>query len=369
MKQLLALSARKLFAGVVLVPLLVYGLYLGLIAADRYVSETVVSVRSLSSDAGSGLPGAALLLAGINPPAHEDTLHLYEFVHSLGLLKTLDQRLGLRSHYSQGRLDLPFVLDDDASQEDFLRYYRDRVEVAIDPRTGLLRVRAQAFDAAFAQQLSRAVLEESERFVNETSQRFATERLRFAEGELKLASDRLQAARNEVVAFQNKHRLLDPSSQAQASGALTNELQAARSRLEAELNALLSYLNEDSFQVQALRSRLAALDRQVEAERSRATVTPQRGERINALAVEFQALQLQADFARDAYRLALSAVENARIESTRKIKSLVVVEPPSLPQTAEYPLVGYNLATLLAVSLLLFVILRLAIATIREHQD
>jgi capsular polysaccharide transport system permease protein len=369
MKYFLKLSAKRLFAAVVILPMLLYSLYLGLVAADRYVSEAVVSVRSLGADGGSALPGAALLLAGINPPSHEDTLYLYEFVHSLGLLKTLDQRLGLRRHYSESRPDLPFVLEDDASQEDFLRYYRSRVEVSIDQRTGLLRVRAQGFDAAFAQKLSRAVLEECERFVNETSQRFAGERLRFAEGELKLASQRLQDARNQVLAFQNKHRLLDPNAQAEATGALTTELQGTRSRLEAELNGLLSYLNEDSFQVQALRSRLAAIDRQVETERSRATTTPQRGERINSLAVEFQGLQLQADFARDAYRLALGAVENARIESTRKIKSLVVVEPPTLPQTAEYPLVAYNLGTLLAVSLLLFAILRLAIATIREHQD
>ncbi len=369
MKLLDRITTRRLFVGVVLLPMLLYSAYLGFVASDRYVSETVVSVRSLGSDAGNAIPGAALLLAGINPPAHEDTLYLYEFVHSLGLLQKLDTRLGLRRHFSQPRADWPFVLDADASQEEFLRYYRQRVEVGFDQRTALLRLRVQGFDAAFAQQINRALLDECERFVNDTSQRFATERLRFAEGELKLASQRIQEARNQLLAFQNKHRLLDPGAQAQATGALTSELQATRSRLEAELNGLLAYLNEDSFQVQALRSRLAAVERQVEAERSRATTAPRQGERLNALAVEFQALQLQAEFTRDAYRLALGAVENARIESTRKIKSLVVVEPPSLPQTAEYPLHAYNLGTLLAVSVLLFAILRLVVATIREHQD
>ncbi len=369
MKRLLQLTAARLFLAVVVAPVLLYGAYLAFVASDRYVSESVISVRSLGSDGGNALPGAAMLLAGINPPAHEDTLYLYEFVHSLGLLGKLDERLGLRKHFAQPRADLPFVLASDASQEDFLRYYRRRVEVAFDQRTALLRLRVQGFEPAFAQQLNRALLEECERFVNETSQRFATERLRFAEGELKLASQRLQSARNEVLAFQNRHRLLDPGVQAAATGALTSELQATRSRLEAELNGLLAYLNEDSYQVQALRSRLAALDRQVESERGRATTAPRTGERLNALALEFQGLQLQADFARDAYRLALGAVENARIESTRKIKSLVVVEPPSLPQTAEYPLQAYNLGTLLAVCLLLFAILRLVIATIREHQD
>ena len=118
-----------------------------------------------------------------------------------------------------------------------------------------------------------------------------------------------------------------------------------------------------------MKARIAALDKQIDAERTRATTDNKRGERLNKLALEFQALQLQAQFAQDAYKLALGAVENARIDATRKIKSLLVIEPPSLPQTAEYPLKAYNLGTLLAICVLLYAIVRLVLATIREHQD
>jgi capsular polysaccharide transport system permease protein len=367
MKKLIELSSRSLLLLLVVLPLFLYGVYLAFLASDRYVSETVVTVRQAGGD--NGIPGAALLLAGVNPPAREDTLYLKDFVHSLGLLKKLDDRLKLRNHFSAARADLPFKLAADASQEDFLDFYRHRIEVAFDERASLLKVRSQGFDAVFAQQLNQAILEESERFVNENSHRIARERLRFAEGELGLAGKRLQDAKNQMLAFQNKHRLLDPTSQAQATGALTNELQAMRSRLEAELSGLQSYLNEDAYQVQALRARIAALSKQIDAERSRATTDTQRGERLNKLAIEFQALQLQAQFAQDAYKLALGAVENSRIDATRKIKSLLVIEPPSLPETAEYPLRAYNLGTLLAICLLLYAIVRLVLATVREHQD
>lgn len=368
MNRLIHLSARHLLLLLVALPMALYGAYLGAIAADRYVSEAVITVRSAGGDGGS-LPGAAMLLAGINPPAHEDTLFIKEFIHSRGLLATLDKRLALRDQFTTRRADLPYVLAADASREDFLAYYRKRVEVQYDDQSALLTVRAQGFDAASAQRLNQAILEESERFVNETSHRFARERLRFAEGELASSGQRLQAAKNALLSFQNKHRLLDPTAQAQALGALTVELQASRARVEAELNGLLSYLNEDTFQVQALRARLAALDKQISAERDRATTEGKGGERLNALAIDFQALQLQAQFAQDAYKLALAAVENARIDATRKLKSLVVVEPPSLPETAEYPLRAYNLGTLLAFCVLLYAITRLVLVTIREHQD
>jgi capsular polysaccharide transport system permease protein len=281
----------------------------------------------------------------------------------------LERKLKLREHFGAVKGDLPYRLSANESLEDFVSYYRSRVHVLYDDRSGLLRIRVEGFDPAYAQRLNDAILEESERFVNESSHRIARERLRFAEGELSLASQRLLKARNDLLAFQNKNRLLDPTLQAQAAGVLSAELEGSRSRLEAELNGLLGFLNEDAYQVRALRSRIAALNKQIDMERARATAESQRGPRLSQLALDFQGLQLQAEFARDAYKLALAAVENARIDATRKIKSLVVVEPPSRAETAEYPLVAYNLATLLAICVLTYAIVRLVLATIREHMD
>lgn len=368
MNRLVHLSARALKLALIALPLLLYGLYLALIAADRYVSESVIAVRQDSGE-GSALPGAALLLAGIGTSSNQDTMHVKEFVHSQDLLLKLESRLKLREHFGAIVADLPYRLGAGDSREDFVRYYRKRVQVQYDDRSALLRLRVEGFGPAFAQQLNQAILEESERFVNESSHRIARERLRFAEGELTLAGQRLLKARNDLLGFQNKNKLLDPLLQAQASGVLSSELEASRSRLEAELNGLLGFLHEDAYQVKALRGRIAALNKQIETERTRATAGGKSGPRLNQLALDFQGLQLQAEFARDGYKLALAAVENARIDATRKIKSLVVVEPPSRPETAEYPLVAYNLATLFAICLLTYAIVRLVLATIREHLD
>jgi len=369
MNKLVHLSARALKIGLIALPLLLYGLYLGLVAADRYVSESVIAVHQEGGEATSALPGAAMLLAGIGGGGNQDTLYIKEFVHSQDLLLRLEQRLKLREHFGSAGADLPYRLRPGESLEDFVRYYRARVQVLYDDRSALLRLRVEGFDAAYAQRLNQAILEESERFVNESSHRMARERLRFAEGELALASQRLLKARNDLLAFQNKNKLLDPTLQAQAAGVFTAELEASRSRLEAELNGLLGFMNDDSYQAKALRGRIAALNKQIETERARATEDNRRGTRLNQLAIDFQALQLQTEFARDAYKLALAAVENARIDATRKIKSLIVVEPPSLAETAEYPLVAYNLATLLAICVLTYAIVRLVLATVREHMD
>jgi len=367
MSLIQALTPRRLKLALIGLPVALACAYYLVFAADRYVSESTVTVRQANHEAG-GVPGMAMLFAGVNPPSREDALYLRQYVHSLDLLSRLDARLHLREHYQAQHRDPLFRLYGGTSQEWFLDYYRSRVEVLFDDAASLLTVRAEGFDPVLAQQLNQAILQESERFVNALSQGISTEQLRFAEGELQRATLRLQDAKSKVLAFQTRHRLLDPMAQAQAAGTLNADLQASLSKQEAELKNALSYLNEDAHQVQALRNQTHALRSQLDAERRRATAgkgdTP-----LNQLAADFEGLKLQAVFAEDAYKLALTAVENARIEATRKIKSLVVIEPPAKPESAEYPRRLYNLITLLVVCSLLYAIARLVVATIREHQD
>jgi capsular polysaccharide transport system permease protein len=64
-----------------------------------------------------------------------------------------------------------------------------------------------------------------------------------------------------------------------------------------------------------------------------------------------------------------AALEAARIEAARKLKSLVVVEAPAKAETAEYPRRIYNLLTLLALCAIVYAVVRLIVATIQEHQD
>jgi capsular polysaccharide transport system permease protein len=368
MNKLIAfLSPARLKLLLIALPMVLALLYYTVLAADRYVSESIVTVRQ-ANQGSSALPGAALMLAGISPALREDNLYLRQYIHSLDLLKKLDAELGLRAHYEAQSLDPFYRLWGGASQEWFLEFYRARVEVQFDEIAGLLNVRVQGFEPEFARKLNAAILRESEAFVNAYSQRIAREQMQFAEAELERAAQRLQAAKNEVLSFQTKYKLLDPTAEAQASGALVAELQAALAKQEAELRALRSYLNDDSFQVQALRNQVDALRKQLEAERSRAT-NGQRDVRLNEQAARFQDLMLRAGFAEDAYKLALSAVENARIDATRKLKSLVVIESPHQPEEAIYPRRLYNLVTLFIVCCLLYGLTRLIVATIREHQD
>jgi capsular polysaccharide transport system permease protein len=86
------------------------------------------------------------------------------------------------------------------------------------------------------------------------------------------------------------------------------------------------------------------------------------------LASEYQTLIIEADFTQELYKIALAAVEQARIESTKQIKYLSVIQQPSKPQSAKYPRKIYNLITLLAILFLAYGITKLIKATIEDHK-
>lgn len=350
---------------VVILPMSVATIYYMLFAADRYVSESVITVRQANNSAVSASGLAAL--AGISPSSREDVLFLREYIHSLDMLKTLDQKLAIRSAYEAQKHDPLFRLYGWMSQEWYLWYYRNRVEVVYDDMTGLLRIRAEAFSAEQARAINEAILRESEHFVNELSHKMSREQMAFAESELKMAKERYAHNKGALVAFQNTHGVFDPTAQAQAKATIFEELDATIAKKEAEMGAMLSYLQESAPQVVALRAEISAL--KVQAQKEKAQIASQNGaNKLNSLASRFQDLLLEAGFAEDAYKVALASVEKTRIEASQKIKQLAVIQSPILPEIAEYPKRLYNLATLLIFLLLSAGVIRLIKVTIEDHK-
>lgn len=363
---MLSRMGRRLSFWIVLLPMVVAAFYYVFLASNRYVSESIVTVRQSGESAVAAVSGIAALLGG-NSASREETLFLQAFIHSLDMLKHLEGRFAMRKAYEAPKSDPLYRLYPDASQEWFHWYYRNRVEVLYDDVTGLLTIRTEGFDPDFARAVNAEILSQSERFVNEISHRLARDQMAFAESELRRSSERFQAAKARLVAFQNRHKMFDPLAQVQAATALTAQLEAEVVRKEAELTTALGFLQDNTPQVVALRNEITALRRQLDIEQQKITSGP--SGKLTNLAAEFHNLSLEVGFAEDAYKAALGAVETTRIDASRKIKTLVIVESPAKPETAQYPMRLYNLATLLVALVLLYGIVRLVLATIRDHRD
>lgn len=349
----------------VMVAMLLVVAYYFFIAADRFVSEMSLSVRSSASDTSS--VGGLASLVGVAPSSKEDVMHLKEYIHSLDMLKVLDTQINLRSSYEEQTKDPFFRLFGWMNQEQYLSYFRNRVEVTYDDLTGLLKVRTQGFTPEESQTISATILQECDRFINELSHKISREQMAFAEGELLKTKEKYQNAKNNLVVFQNKHGVFDPKTQAEAKAGLSTEIEAKISQKETELATMLSYLNDTAPQVVALKSELEALKSQLSKEKAK-VASDSSSQKLNDLAAKFQDLVIEAGFAEDAYKIALASVEKTRIEVSKKVKQLVVIQTPSKPESAEYPRKAYDIVTMFIIFSMLFGIARLVKAIIEEHK-
>lgn len=368
MKALLQLaSQRNLRSAIIAAPLLLAAAYLLVLAADRYVAESIIAVRQ-NADTPIMMDGLTAMLGASAPATSKDEYMLEAYILSTDMLQQLDDKLQLRERFSAPRTDLVYRLSPGASREKFLGYFRDRVEVVVEDNSGLMRIRTQAFDPETATALNQEIIALSERFINESSHRLAREQMAFAESELEKARAGMNVARTALLDFQNKHGVLDPMAQAQANTGVTVELQSLLAKQEAELKGLLGYLNEDTHQVRGLRAQIEGTRAQVRAENVRGTAVAG-GTHLNVLAGDYQQLLAEFQYAQDSYKLSLTAVESARVESTRKLKSLVQVQSPAIPEAAAHPRRLYTLMALLVGLSLLYGVVRLIVATIEDHQE
>ena len=139
-------------------------LYWGFLASDRYVSEAHIVVPRI--DVG-GAPSLDLgsYLTGATGGGRSDQLLLRSYLLSVDMVNRLDKALDLRAHYSDRRRDiLSRMWAPDISREWFYRHVLSRVSVEYDDYSGVLVVRAQAYDPQTAHAIVTMLLEEGERY-------------------------------------------------------------------------------------------------------------------------------------------------------------------------------------------------------------
>lgn len=356
------------FGFLVVLPFLLAAGYLGLFASDRYVSEARFTVRDSNPQVDSGGIDLGGILGGIGGGGRQDAWLLRDYILSADLLGRLDRTLGLRTAWSDPAIDPLWRLPAEASDEEFLEFYREMIAVDFDTESGIIAVELQGFEQDETRLALETVLAESERLVNEISHRLAREQLDFINAEIDENSRRLRESKTALLNFQNEYGVVDPNEEAGLVVSVIAQMEVSLAEDRAELSALRGYLGNDAHEVVALRNRISAKAAQVKIQKKRLTGAGD-DERLNRVMARFEELRFDMEFASERYRLALLALESAQIEASRKVKSLVVVAHPNLPDEALYPDRPYLLATLAAFLLMGFVIFSIILAAVREHME
>lgn len=339
--------------------------YWVMVASDRYVSESSVIIRKTDSVTAPSFD-LSMLIAGVAGVNRTDQLLLREYLLSVDILKKLDAKLDLRTHYSEAKRDLISRLWF-KDMEWFHRHYLSRVSIEYDDFAGVLRIRAQAYDPKTALAITDLLVREGERYMNQLSHEMAETQVNFLVTQVHLAQQRFQQASQALLAFQNRKGLLSPQATAESINLLIAKLEEQRAQVQTQLASLPKTLDRDHPNRVSLQQSLAAIDRQITAEKSK--LTNPSGTTLNTTMEEFQRLQLEVNFTQELYKAALMALEKGRIDATRMLEKVSVLQAPTLPEYPMEPRRIYNTIVTLLFALILAGILKLLEGIIRDHID
>ena len=346
-------------------PTLLMALYMTFIASPRYTSEFQLTYDTYQSPQklSTGLVQALFGTAQNNVVDYG--VILYKYIESAALLKKLDAELHLRDYYSSPKVDFLSRMNKNASFEKFLVYYNWYVSASYS-LGGYLTVDVEAFDPKFTLKLAQAIVKASDQMINDLTARARQNEVKYAEDELKHEETRLRDARLALTNFQNAHRDLNPPVSANQLTGIVGKLQSDLSAERTQLSDLLSYMNPKAPQVAAVKFKIAALEKQLQ-EQQHTLANTGGGIPYSKILDEYSRLQVNEEFAKNAYQAAQQGLEVARADAARQQSYLIDFAPPYLPDKASLSVPILYTLTVFAASAVLFGIGSLIAAAFRDH--
>lgn len=361
-----ALLRRRTF-GAAFVASVLAALYWGIVASDRYISEAHVIIQRTDLAGGQTMDFSGLL-GNVTGGNLSDQLLLRDHLRSVDMLLKLDERLNLRAHYSDWRRDpLSRLWFEDTPLEYFHRHYLKRVSVELDSYSGVLIIRAQAYDPDTTHAIAALLVEAGEDYMNAMAHRLAGEQVAFLEQQVDSLSERVMHTRQVLLEFQNHKGMVSPQDAAENLVGIVNRLEAQLAELQTRRSAMAGYLMPNSPNLVEVDMQISAIKNQLT--RQNARLAAPEGTALNKTVEEYQRLQLDAEFAQDVYKTALVALEKGRVEATRTLKKVSVLQHPTMPQYPLQPRRMYNTIVFMLVALLIAGVVHLVAAIIRDHKD
>ncbi len=357
---------NRLFLGTVVVPTVLATLYFGVIASDIYVSESRFVVRSPQRQSQSGSLSALLQGTGFSR-AQDDTYPVIDYIESRDALRELSRDNYILDAYgNHGDMLSRFLRRFDDSFESLWKYYNKRVvSVEFDTTSAITTLQVRSFTSQDAVKINESLLELSEHLINRMNERAAKDMVQFARSEVDAATVKAKDAAAALAAYRKSNAVFDPEKQSALQLQQVTTLQAQLFSAQTQLSQLqaIAPLNP---QVSVLKTNIGALEKQIQE--ATGGVTGVKGSLSDKTAT-YTRLQLDSQFADKQLASTMAALENARAEAQRKQLYLERLVQPNQPDVAIEPKRLKQIFEVFALGMIIWGVLSLLLAGVREHHD
>lgn len=328
-----------LFAICFALPVAIGGLYYGLLASDRYVTETQFAIRPAVGSADKAAPDEVGTNSGtVTSTIAQDSLITLEYVYSRPLLETIEAQLPVRAWFSRDGIDYFSRLDPDKPIEKRLRYWRKRVSVDVDSVSGIMSLSVEAFDPAESLAITQAILKAVDAMVNGLSVRAREDALAESARELARAEERVRTISTALTDLRNRVGVLDAVKSNEANLKTISELRATRVNLAIQLSVGQRDLGPASRHIIDLKQQIADLDANIaRIKRESAGDAPEQKRQLSSALTQFESLENERKGAEKYYEMVRKAHEHARIIAARQVQFLSPIVEPVQPESSTEP--------------------------------
>lgn len=359
------LVAISFLLAVILPAFLVLG-YLYTRAADQYASYVGFTIQSESAGADLDLLGG---LSSLSSGSSSDADILNEFIQSQQMVAEVDAELDLRKLYAKPEGDFYFAFDPEDSIEDLLEYWDRMVKISYDSGTRLIELRVNAFAPEDANAIASTIFERSSILINRISAIAREDAIKFAREDLQNAVDRLKAARQEITTFRNLKQIVDPTSDIQGQLGLLNTMQQRLAEEFIELDLLTGVTRQNDPRIEQAQRRIKVIEERIKEERKKFGLAGSDGNEVLATVLgEFEALEVDREFAETSYLSAQAVYDRALAESNRQSRYLASYLGPTTAESSKFPERGILAFIITTVLLLVWSICILMVYSIWDRR-
>jgi len=352
---------------IVFIVLLVFSIiYVGLIKTSFFQSSAVITIKNLDdTSTTSSLLG---LVSGQSNDSTQDAMILQEYLKSYEVYDKLDKQFDLNTYYSSFDLDFLQKMYSFNSYEEYVELYNKHLGIIYDETSNITTISFLHVDAKKAQEIVNFLINEAEYKLNEYNKQTASKQLYFIKKETAKQKEVLEKSIKNLAKYQDTQNTLDPNSQANTNTTILSELKGRLVENTAKLQKLSKYLTNSSFEIIDLKREISQIKNsinQIKKEQSgRGSNTT-----LNKTIFEFEKIKAEVDLNTELYKQALLQLQSAKIDVNKENKTLQVLVNPNFAQSYSEPKRFRELVTVILVLSLLYGILSMISAIIKDHRE
>ncbi len=350
----------------VVLPTIVLAIYYGFIASDVYTSESKFVIRSPNQRSVSGI-GMVLQNIGFNASS-DDSYLVRDYLSSRDAVQNLKAKLDIQTKYSAKSVDVVsrFGTIKEPTFENFYEYFNKKIKVVYDPASSISSLQIEAYTAKDAQNINEELLKMSEEVINRINNNAKNDILVASEKEVQEAQEVSAKAAEALAKYRVKNDVFNPEGQSAIVLQEISKLQDALIQAETQLTQAREITPENP-QIKAMETRIKSLKKSI-ADKSKLVTGPSDISFSNR-SVEYQRLQLEKELADKQLASAMATYEQSKNDFNKKQLYLERLAMPSLPDEATKPKRFKNTLSGFVFGLLLWGVVRLFVAGVREHQN